>query len=78
MRDRTAMFLGALAGAVAGGLVGWLYLSDDGRRLRARLEPRLIDFAGRAAELRGRAGRLQQAASDGWSGLHDRKRPSER
>ncbi len=66
MRDRTAVLLGGLAGALAGGILGWLYLGEEGRRLRARLEPSLVDFAERAGELRARAERLQQLAADGW------------
>ncbi len=62
MRDRTAIVLGLVAGAVAGGVAGWLLLTDDGRRVRARLEPRLQDLAGQALALSASARRLQEAA----------------
>ncbi len=62
MRDRTAVLIGLVAGAVAGGVAGWLWLTDDGRRMRARLEPRLQDLATQAMALSASAKRLQVAA----------------
>lgn len=64
MRDRAAILLGLVAGAAVGSVAGWLWLTDDGRRLRARLEPQLRDLAGQALKLRESAGRVEQAARD--------------
>ena len=64
MRDRTAVLVGLVAGAAIGGVAGWLWLTDEGRRLRARLEPQLQDLAGQAFKLRDSALRAQQAARD--------------
>jgi hypothetical protein len=36
--------MGALAGAVAGGCVGYLFFTEEGRRLREDLEPKLADL----------------------------------
>lgn len=44
MNDRTSILLSALAGAVVGGCVGYLFLTDEGRRLREDLEPKLEDL----------------------------------
>lgn len=44
MNDRTSIVLSALAGAVVGGCVGYLFLTDEGRRLREDLEPKLEDL----------------------------------
>lgn len=44
VNDRTVIFLSALAGAVVGGAAGYLFFTDDGRRLREDLEPRLADL----------------------------------
>ncbi len=64
MRDRTAILLGLVAGAAVGGVAGWLWLTDDGRRLRARIEPQLQDLAGQAMKLRESAARVQQVARE--------------
>ncbi len=64
MRDRTAVLIGLVAGAVAGGVTGWLMLTDDGRRLQARLKPQLQDLAGQALALRDSATRMQVAARE--------------
>ncbi len=45
MNDRTSILLSALAGAVIGGCVGYLFLTEDGRRLREDLEPKLAGLA---------------------------------
>ena len=44
MNDRTSILLSALAGAVVGGCVGYLFLTDEGRRMREDLEPALTDL----------------------------------
>ena len=40
------MMLCALAGAIAGGAAGYLLFTEDGRRLREDLEPKLMDLMG--------------------------------
>ena len=71
MRDRTALLLGLVAGAVVGGAAGWLFLTDDGRRLRRDLQPRLDDLAERAMQLRDTATRAQRAANEGWRAIQE-------
>jgi gas vesicle protein len=71
VRDRTAVLIGLVAGAVAGGVAGWLILTDDGRRVRARLEPRLQDLASQAMAVSASARRLQAAARQGVQTAHD-------
>ena len=44
MDDRTTVLLSVLAGAVAGGCVGYLMFTEEGRRLRDELEPKLADL----------------------------------
>jgi gas vesicle protein len=66
MRDRTAVLLGLTAGAIVGGVAGWLYLTDEGRRLRAQLEPQIGELAQRAGALRDSALRARRAATESW------------
>jgi gas vesicle protein len=49
VNERAAIWLGVIAGAVVGGALGYLYLSDRGRELREDLEPAVSDLL---AELR--------------------------
>jgi gas vesicle protein len=65
------MLIGLVAGAVIGGAAGWLYLTEDGRRFRARLEPRLQDLAESAMRLRDTATRAERAASESWRTLQE-------
>lgn len=46
MSDRTSILLCALAGAVVGGAAGYLLFTEEGRRLREDLEPKLVDLMG--------------------------------
>ena len=71
MRDRTAVLVGLVAGAVLGSAAGWLYLTEGGRRLRADLQPHLDDLAARAIQLRDAASRTQRAATEGWRAAQD-------
>jgi gas vesicle protein len=45
LTERTAIALSVLAGAVVGGVAGYLFFTEDGRQLREELEPRLHDLA---------------------------------
>ena len=44
MNDQTSILLSALVGAVVGGCAGYLFLTEEGRRLREDLEPKLADL----------------------------------
>lgn len=66
MRSRAGVLLGMVAGAIAGAAAGYLYLTDDGRRVRRQLEPRLDELAGHASRLRELASHANAAARDGW------------
>jgi hypothetical protein len=56
-------------GAVAGGVLGYLYLTEPGARLRQRLEPGIDDFVGEVRRLRGTVEKARQAADEGWRSL---------
>jgi len=48
MRDRTAVLLGLTAGAIVGGVAGWLYLTEGGR-LWLRTKPASCPVSASAA-----------------------------
>jgi hypothetical protein len=63
--------LTTLIGAVAGGVWGWLYLTDGGRRVRSQIEPKLDDFIRELHNVRGTMEKARNAANEGWRSLND-------
>jgi hypothetical protein len=53
-------------GALAGGLVGYLLLTERGRELREDLEPRLGELAGEVQKLGSAFDRTRRAVEEGW------------
>ena len=58
MNDQTSIMLTTLVGAIVGGCAGYLFLTEDGRRLRQDLEPKIADLM---AEI-GKAGSVVKDA----------------
>lgn len=71
MDDRSRVLMATLAGAVAGGVWGWLYLTEGGRRVRDQIEPRLDDFMTELTRMRGTVDKARSAANEGWRSLSD-------
>jgi hypothetical protein len=63
--------LTTLLGAVAGGVFGWLYLTEHGRRVREQLDPKLDDFIAELARVRGTVDKARSAANEGWRSLNE-------
>lgn len=66
MNDRTAVLLGVLAGAVAGGVASFLFFTERGRQLREDLEPRLRDVVEELQKARATAARATAAVTEAW------------
>ena len=64
VNERTTIWLGAVAGAVAGGVAAYLLFTERGRRLRATLEPRIKDLANEVARARSAAADARSAFDD--------------
>jgi hypothetical protein len=58
-------------GAVIGGVWGWLYLTENGKRVREQMEPRLDDLLGELTRVRGTVDKARTAAHEGWRTLHE-------
>lgn len=71
MDDRSRVLMATMLGAVAGGVWGWLYMTEGGRRVRDQIEPRLDDFMNELTRLRGTVEKARSAASEGWRSLND-------
>jgi hypothetical protein len=60
-----------VAGAVLGGIAGYLVFTDHGRWLRRQIEPALDDVARELSSFRGTVHRAAAAASEGWRLLNE-------
>ncbi len=71
MDERSRVLMATFVGAVAGGVWGWLYMTEGGRRVRDQIEPRLDDFMTEVTKMRGTVDKARTAASEGWRSLTD-------
>ena len=61
----------SLVGAVIGGIAGYLFFTEDGRRLRREIEPALEDFSRELNSFRSTVNKAAGVASEGWKLLND-------
>jgi hypothetical protein len=69
VEERSRVLLATVLGAVAGGVWGWLYMTEQGRRVRSQIEPKLDDFIREVHNLRGTVEKARTAANEGWRSL---------
>ena len=74
MDDRSRVLMSACVGAVVGGVLGYLFLTEDGRRVRERLEPGMDDVLREVRRLRGAAEKARMAAAEGVLAVEDLRR----
>ena len=71
MDERSRVLTASFIGAVVGGVWGWLYMTEKGRRIRDQIEPKLDDFIGEISRVRGTVEKARTAADEGWRSLND-------
>ena len=71
MDERSRVLMATLMGAVAGGVWGWLYMTENGRRIRDQIEPKLDDFMNELTRVRGTVDKARSAANEGWRSLNE-------
>lgn len=71
MDERARVLMATFIGAVAGGVWGWLYMTENGRRVRDQIEPKLDDFVNEIARVRGTVEKARTAASEGMRSLNE-------
>ena len=71
MDERSRVLMAALLGAVAGGVFGWLYMTEQGRHVREQIEPKLDDFLNELTRMRGTVEKARTAANEGWRSLNE-------
>jgi hypothetical protein len=69
MEDRSKVGAFVLVGAVLGGLVGFLFFTESGRRLRAEVGPKFEDLLEGTRQLAGHLETLRDAAGEGWQSV---------
>lgn len=69
--ERARVLTATFLGAVIGGVWGWLYMTEGGRRVRTQIEPRLDAFINEVAQLRGTVAKARTAANEGWRSLNE-------
>jgi hypothetical protein len=73
--DRSRVLLSACLGAIIGGVGGYLFLTEDGSRVRERLEPGMDDLLREIRHLRSAVEKARLAAEEGWTAIEDLRRP---
>ena len=71
MDARSRGLMTTFLGAVVGGVWGWLYMTENGRRVRDQIEPKLDDFLHEITRMRGTVEKARSVASEGWRSLND-------
>jgi hypothetical protein len=69
--ERSRVLLATCLGAAIGGIWGWLYLTEQGRRVRDQIEPKLDDFMRELTRVRGTVEKARSAANEGWRSLSE-------
>lgn len=71
MTERNAIGMGAAAGALVGGAVAYLFLTDSGRAMRDRIEPAVDDLMREFQKFRRTLEKLGDMANDGLRALEE-------
>lgn len=64
MTDRDTLIVGGMLGAVAGLAVGYLFFTDEGRRLREDVEPSIETLMREAGKLSAAVDQVRRGVSD--------------
>ena len=69
--DNSRVMAATIAGAVVGGVAGYLFFTEQGRSVRRQLEPALEDFSRELMSFRATIQKAAGVANDGWRLLND-------
>ena len=71
MDERSRILLATLLGSALGGVVGYLYMTEDGRRLRDQIEPTLDSIVTELAHARETGEKVREVVREGRRTLDD-------
>lgn len=69
MTERSQVLAATMAGAAVGGLIGYLFFTASGRRLRGEIEPRLSEMSRELVRLRDTVVHAYAAVDEGRRSL---------
>jgi gas vesicle protein len=69
--DNSRAVVAAVVGAIIGGVAGYMFFTEEGRRVRRSIEPALEDFARELSSFRGTLQKAAGVASEGWKLLNE-------
>ena len=71
MKNNSRAIAAAVTGAVIGGVAGYMFFTEHGRRVRRAIEPALDDISRELNSFRSTLQRAAGVASEGWKLLND-------
>ena len=71
MDERSRVLLSTLLGAALGGVVGYLYLTEQGRHVRGQIEPTLDGIVTELEKARATGEKVREVAREGQRTLND-------
>ena len=71
MDEQSRVLLSTLLGAALGGLAGYLYLTEQGRHVRAQIDPTLDGIVAELERARVTADKVREVAREGQLTLND-------
>ena len=69
--DNSRAIAATIVGAVVGGVAGYLFFTEEGRRMRRQIEPALDDFTRELISFRATFQKAAGVANDSWKLLND-------
>lgn len=71
VRQNANVWAATMVGAVIGGIAGYMFFTEDGRRWRRQLEPQLEGLMNELQQFRGTIAKASGVAGEGWRILND-------
>ena len=71
MDERSRVLLSSLLGAAVGGVVGYLYLTETGRKVRKQIEPSLDAIVNELQRARDTGAKVREVVQEGQRTLND-------
>ena len=69
--DNSRAIAATIVGAALGGVAGYLFFTEHGRRVRRQIEPALDDFVNELMSFRATLRKAAGVATDGWKLLNE-------